>query len=80
MEAGETRAHYPDGLTSEVIDALLNEAEASWSTAARPTSRLLVGGVAPRHERRAARRGLGAVVRALPTVSVPADEPADEVA
>lgn len=80
MAAEESRVFYPDGLTSEVIDALLSEAEAAWSTPPQPTSRLLDGSAAQRRERRAARRGIGAVVRALPARSAAVEVPSGEVA
>lgn len=85
MEASEINAGWPwpvysDGLTSEVIDALLSEAEAAWSAAPRPTSRLLDDTAELRRERRATRRGIGAVVRSLPARPVSTAVPADEVA
>ncbi|MGB3439046.1 MAG: hypothetical protein WBA97_09880 [Actinophytocola sp.] len=73
-------AYYPDGLTSEVIDALLSEAAVAWSMAPRPTSRLLDDTAELRRERRAARRGIGAVVRVLPTRPRSSVSPAGEVA
>ena len=69
MAAEETRAHYPDGLTVDEIDALLGEMKDHWTTSARPTTALLDGSAALRRERRANRRAIGAVVRALPTRS-----------
>lgn len=66
MEALEA-PFYPDGLTTEDIDALLAEAEVAWSTPLRATSALLDGSAVLRRERRTARRAIGAVVRALPT-------------
>ena len=59
-------AFCPDGLTRDVIEALLREMDGHWSTAARPTAALLDGSAALRRERREARRAIGAVVRALP--------------
>lgn len=67
MTADESRAFYPDGLTVDVIDALLSEMEGHWVTSARPTSALVDGSAALRRERRTTRRAIGAVVRALPT-------------
>lgn len=72
-------SHCSDGLDSDAIEALLSEAEAFWSTSARPTSALLDGSASLRRERRTARRAIGAVVRALPTRPQHAD-PAGEVA
>jgi hypothetical protein len=66
----ETDVFYPDGLTREVIDALLSEARADWDKPGRATTALLDGSAAQRRERRAARRAFGAVVRALPSHSV----------
>lgn len=67
----------PDGLTIDVIDALLSEMEGHWATSARPTSALLDGSAVLRRERRSTRRAIGSVVRALPTrpqVASPAGE------
>ena len=64
-------AFYPDGLTTDAIEALLREMEGHWSTAARPTAALLDGSAALRRERREARRAIGAVVRALPHHAAP---------
>lgn len=58
--------HYPDGLTADAIDALLGEMEGRWATSVQPTSALLDGSAAQRRERRAGRRAIDAVVRALP--------------
>lgn len=80
IDAGWPWPVYSDGLTSEVIDALLREAKLYWSTAPRPTSRLLDDTAELRRERRAMRRGIGAVVRSLPARPVSASVPADEVA
>jgi hypothetical protein len=79
MAAEETRAYYPDGLTVDDIDALLGEMKVHWTMSARPTSALLDGSAALRRERRANRRAIGAVGRALPTRSQVAS-PAGEVA
>lgn len=66
MEAMD-EPNYSDGLTPDVIDALLSETEGQWATSVRPTTALLDGSAALRRERRMARRAMGAVVRALPT-------------
>jgi hypothetical protein len=79
MAADEGRALYPDGLTVDAIEALLNEVEGHWARSARPTSDLLDGSAALRRERRTARRAIGAVVRALPARPQPTS-PAGEVA
>jgi hypothetical protein len=79
MEANETNTGwYPDGLTPDVIDALLSEMETHWSTQVRPSG-LADGAAVERRERRTARRAIGAVVRALPMRPQHAD-PAGEVA
>lgn len=69
----------PDGLTEGGIDALLSEMAGHWATSAQPTSALLDGSAALRRERRATRRRIGAVVRALP-VRPQVASPAGEVA
>jgi type VI protein secretion system component VasF len=56
----------PDGLTEQVIDALLKEVDAVLADAPRPTSALLNGSAAERRRRRMAHRAMAAVVRALP--------------
>lgn len=69
---------FPDGLTPDVIDALLREAHAHWAVSARPTSALMDGSAEQRRERRSTRRQMGAVVRALPVRVVAAAD--DEAA
>lgn len=72
-------SHYPDGLDSDAIEALLSEMEGHWATSVQPTSALLDGSAALRRERRTTRRRIGAVVRALP-VRPQVASPAGEVA
>jgi hypothetical protein len=79
MEAME-EPFYPDGLSTEYIDALLIEAEAVWATPSRATSALLDGSAAARRRRRMSRRAIGGVVRALPTVAQANVTPDSEVA
>jgi hypothetical protein len=84
MEADEisgVEPVYPDGLTPEVIEALLSEAEVFWSLPSRATSALLAG-VGQRRERRSARREMGAVVRVFPgrSAQVVTGAASDEVA
>jgi hypothetical protein len=66
MEAHD-EPFYPDGLTAELIEALLIEAEALWSAPPRATSALLDGSAVERRCRRMSQRTIGAIVRALPT-------------
>lgn len=69
MEADEINdmgAVYPDGLTGEVIEALLGEARMFWAMSSRPTSAVQDGSAVARRDWRVARRELGAVVRAFP--------------
>lgn len=85
MEADEINgtAVYPDGLTGKDIDRLLGEAQVFWSQPSRATSALRDGSAALRRERRMARREMGAVVRAFPTLpshSGTDDAVSDEVA
>ena len=56
----------PDGLTEQVIDALLREVDGAAAAKPRPTSALMDGTGAQRRCRRQARRSVAAVVRALP--------------
>ena len=56
----------PDGLTEQVIDALLREVDGAAAGKPRPTSALMVGTGAQRRYRRHTRRFVAAVVRALP--------------
>ena len=67
MNANEFPERFsPDGLTEQVIDALLREVEVVAMVRPRAAS-VLVDGVAVRRRwRRGARRSVAAVVRALP--------------
>lgn len=56
----------PDGLTEQVIDALLREVDGAVAARPRSGSLLLDGTSAQRQCRRRARRSVAAVVRALP--------------
>ena len=56
----------PDGLTEQLIDALLREVDGAAVAMPRPSSALMDGTAAQRRYRRRARRSVGAVVRALP--------------
>ena len=56
----------PDGLTEQVIDALLREVDGVAVGKPRPTSALMDGTGAQRRYRRHTRRSVAAVVRALP--------------
>src|SRR4051812_4021852 len=58
--------NYPDGLTTTVVDALIERAYAEAIAAPQPSAALLDGSAAARRERREARRVISAVVRALP--------------
>lgn len=61
---GTEPGHYPDGLTEQIIDALLRELDMTAITKPRPTSALMDGAGAQRRHRRQARRYAAAVVRA----------------
>lgn len=61
---GSKPGHYPDGLTEEIIDALLRELDTAVLTKPRPTSALMDGTGTQRRHRRLARRSAAAVVRA----------------
>ena len=60
----------PDGLTEQLIDALLREVDVAGAVWPRPSSALMDETAAQRRyrrrARRRARRSVGAVVRALP--------------
>jgi hypothetical protein len=56
----------PDGLTEQLIDVLLREADVADVGKPRPVSALMTGQAAQRRCRREARRSVAAVVRALP--------------
>lgn len=56
----------PDGLTEQLIDALLREVDAAGAVCPRPSSALVDETAAQRRYRRRARRSVVAVVRALP--------------
>jgi hypothetical protein len=56
----------PDGLTEQLIDALLREVDAVAVALPRPSLALMDGTGAQRRYRRRARRSVAAVVRALP--------------
>jgi hypothetical protein len=56
----------PDGLTEQLIDALLREVDGAAVAKPRPTSALMDLTGAQRRHRRRARRSVAAVVRALP--------------
>jgi hypothetical protein len=56
----------PDGLTEQLIDALLREVDVAGAVWPRPSSALMDGTGAQRRYRRRARRSVAAVVRALP--------------
>jgi hypothetical protein len=56
----------PDGLTEQLIDALLREVDVAGSVWPRPSSALMDETTAQRRYRRRARRSVAAVVRALP--------------
>ena len=73
MNSEASPGYYPDGLTEEVIDALLGEVDAAVAVSAGPSGALLDGSAAVRRDRRVARRAAGAVVRVLPVVRVVSD-------
>jgi hypothetical protein len=56
----------PDGLTEQLIDALLKEVDVAVAVWPRPSSPLMDEAAAQRRYRRRARRSVAAVVRALP--------------
>jgi hypothetical protein len=56
----------PDGLTEQLIDALLREVDGVAVALPRPSSALMDDTSAQRRYRREARRSVAAVVRALP--------------
>ena len=56
----------PDGLTEQLIDALLREVDVAGAVWPRPSSALMDETAAQRRYRRRARRSVVAVVRALP--------------
>jgi hypothetical protein len=56
----------PDGLTEQLIDVLLGEADGTGALGPRPNSALMDETAAQRRYRRRARRSVAAVVRALP--------------
>jgi hypothetical protein len=56
----------PDGLTEQLIDVLLREADVAAVAMPRPSSVLMDGAAAQRRYRRRARLSVAAVVRALP--------------
>jgi hypothetical protein len=56
----------PDGLTEQLIDALLREVDVAAVAMPRPSSVLMDGAATQRRYRRRARRSAAAVVRALP--------------
>ncbi|SMD14132.1 hypothetical protein [Kibdelosporangium aridum] len=59
--------HFPDGLTRDIIDALIAEAfDTIDEAAAEPTSALLDGPAARRWTRRVERRTITGTVRTLP--------------
>ncbi|MDQ2882616.1 MAG: hypothetical protein M3Y48_15845 [Actinomycetota bacterium] len=61
----------PDGLTEQMIDALLREVDGAAAVAKpRPTSALMDGQAAQRRYRREARRCVAAAVRVLPVRGV----------
>lgn len=62
----------PDGLTEQIIDALLREVDSAEAPKPRPTSALMDGTAAQRRYRREARR-CAAAVRALPVRGVAGD-------
>ena len=70
MEPG----HYPDGLTEQIIDALVRELDTAAAAKPRPTSALMDGTDAQRRHRRQARRYGAAVARAWPARGA-ADDP-----
>ena len=73
--------YSPDGLTRDMIEALLAEAREVWARLPRPTSALLDGSAARRAARRRERQVCTAVVRALPAARPVASGPdADEAA
>jgi hypothetical protein len=56
----------PDGLTEQLIDALLREVDVAAAAWPRPSSALMGETAAQRRYRRRARRSMAAVMRALP--------------
>ena len=58
--------YHPDGLTEQVIDALLREVDGALAAKPRSGPPLLDGPSAQRRYRRRTRRSVAAVVRALP--------------
>jgi len=56
----------PDGLTEQLIDALLREVDVAGAVWPRPSSALMGETAAQRRYRRRARRSVAAVVRVLP--------------
>lgn len=56
----------PDGLTEQLVDALLIEVDAVVAAQPGPTSALLDGSAAERRRCRMERRAVAAVIRALP--------------
>jgi hypothetical protein len=56
----------PDGLTEQLIDALLREVDVAGSVWPRPSSALMDETTAQRRCRRRTRRSVAAVMRALP--------------
>lgn len=66
------RSFSPDGLTEQVIDALLREVDAAVA-GPRATSALQVGTAAERRQRRMERRAVAVPVHALPLVSAGPD-------
>ena len=58
--------YHPDGLTEQIIDALLREVDGAAAVKPQPSSALMDGTGAQRRSRRAARRSVAAVVRVLP--------------
>jgi hypothetical protein len=66
LDANEYPVSFsPDGLTEQVIDALLREVDGAAAVRPRPSSVLMDGTAAQRRYRREARRSVAAVARAL---------------